>query len=169
MATDMETWENATKGRVWIKKFGADGRLRDEIVGSGRSIHLTDAERRINQEMAATEELDVFKNGILQPLRILDGTEAAKEIAENPNHLSDSDIKSLVRGHHKTLDARLKAIRNPSALQRLLEAAREEDASISVLERIKARLSEVAPSLYDEVTPIGGDARDGGLRPVTPR
>lgn len=179
MSTEMETWTNQTASRVWVKKFGADGRLRDEIVAGDRPVHLTRQERQINQEMAANEELDIFKNGTMQAtdatMKLLDGTEDAKEIAENPNHLSDSDIKSLVKSHHKTLEGRLKEIRNPVALQRLLEAARTEDASISTVERIRARLAEVAPSLYEEVTPVGGpsgqiaDPRQGGLRAVTPK
>lgn len=167
----METWTNTTAGRVFIRKIDARGTLAGELLGSGRSIHLSPQERRINQEMAATKELDVFSNGTLQPVRLLDGDEDYAEIASNPNHISESDIRSLVKGHHKTLDKRLRDIQNPSALQRMLALAHEEDATVGTIEKIRARMQEIAPSLYEEVTPVGGPVkdRDGGLRAVTPR
>lgn len=170
MPEETERWENATKGRVVIRKFDARGNLGHEMVNAGRSINLTPQERKTNQEMAATEELDVFSNGTMQPLRLLEGTEEAKEIASNPNHLSDSDVKVLVKGHHKTLEKRLVDISNPSALQRMLEVARVEDCSVSTVQKIQDRLMEVAPSLVQEVTPVGTSGDDKiGLRPVTPK
>lgn len=169
---ETETWRNATRGRVWVKKFGADGKLRDEIVASDRVVHLTPQERLMNQEMAAREDMDVFNNGILQPVRLIDGSEEAKEIAGNPNHITDDDITKLVKSHHKTLDARLKDISNPAALQRMLEVAKEQDASFSTVGRIKERLGEVAPEMVNEITQVTTQTDPqgmGGIRPVTPR
>jgi hypothetical protein len=171
MDKEIETWENTTKGRVFVRKFDARGQLAGELVGAGRSFHLTPQERRINQEMAASEGLDVFKNGILQPVRLLEGDEDYEEIASNPNHVSDSDIRKMVKSHHKTFEKRLSEIQNPSALQRVLEIAKAEDCSISTEAKIKTRLQELSPSLYEEVVPAGGPDMDhrGGTKAVTPR
>lgn len=172
MAEETETWENSTPGRVVVRKFDARGTLGHELVGSKRKIAITPQERKINQEMAASEDLDVFKNGTMQPVRLIEGNEETQEIASNPNHVSESDIRAMVKGHHKTLEKRLTEIRNPSALQRLLEVARDEDASVSTVEKIKARLQEVSPSLYEEVTPVGGPSGPGPVgvtKAVTPK
>lgn len=168
--TELESWMNSTPGRVWVNKFDARGNLAAEIIASGRTFHLSPQERRVNQEMAASEELDVFSNGTLQPVRLLEGDESDVEIASKPNHLSDSDIKDLVKAHHKTLEKRLEQISNPSALERVLEAALEVDASVSTVERIKSRMREVAPSLYTEVATVSGPAvgREK-LKAVTPK
>lgn len=172
MPEETERWENATKGRVVVRKFDARGNLGHEMVNPGRAVNLTPQERITNQELAANEELDVFKNGTMQPLRLLDGSEDAQEIASNPNHLSDSDVKSLVKGHHKTLEKRLSEITNPAALQRLLEVAKSEDSSISTVQKIQDRLTEVAPSLVSEVVPVpSGGMTDAPvtIKPVTPK
>lgn len=170
----METWENGTLGRVVIKKFGADGKLRDEVVAGGRTFHITEQERRINQEMAATQSLDIFTNGVLQPneatMKLLDGTESAREIAENPNFIGEADLKALVKSHWKALQSRLQEIDQPHALVRLLEIAKETDASYATVSRIQERLQEVSPTSYTEVVTVGGpvDTRSG-IKPVTPR
>jgi hypothetical protein len=173
---DFESWQNATRGRVVITKLDARGQKRHDMVGPGKIFHVTPRERRMNQELAANEDQDVFMNGTLQPVRLLEGTEDAKEIAASPNHISETDVKGLFKAHHKTFEKRVAEITNPATLERLLEVAREDEVNATVrqVELVQARLAEVAPNMADERTPVVVDGNPGsspetGLKPVTPR
>lgn len=163
-----ETWQNATRGLVVLKKYNQRGDLGDEVVTAGRSIHITPTERRINQEMAANEDLDMFKNGTLAPLRIIDTEEDAKEIASNPNILSESEMKELFAGHWKAFDTRVNQIKNPQTLERMLEVASELDAKVRQVETIKERLAEVSPSKTTVIQAASEDGHSSVPRAVTP-
>ena len=181
----METWKNDSAGLAVLKRLDHRGDLtKDELIPAGKVFHITTQERRINQEMTATEDLDMFKNGMLRPFRLLDGTEDAAEIASNPNLMSESDMAALLKTHHKTFVARLQEIHNPITLNRLREVAVAADSSVSRVEAINTRMKEVAPNLFVEsdssVAPAGGYAggmtdkpgterRDGHTNAVTPR
>lgn len=175
---DQETWQNVTEGTVVLKRFDHRGEMaKDEVIIGGRNFHITSQERRLNQDKAADEGLDVFRNGTLHPLRLMDDTEEAKEISANPNLMSETDMKTLVRVHPKTFEKRLSEIGNATTLQRLLGMAHTEDASIKRVEAIEARLAQVSPMSVNEVRvaggPVGpipaGDTTAPGMRPVTPR
>lgn len=146
MGADLETWQNIGRGRVVIRRDTLHGR-KDEIVSGGKTFHIAEEDRRRNSELAASVDLDPFKNGVLVPVRLLDGTEDAAEIAENPNLMGETEMVALLKGNFKTLEKRVGEIRNPVVLERMLELARTEDATVGKLEAVKARLAEVAPSL----------------------
>lgn len=182
---DLETWKNPTEGSVWINRLDQRGDLKKvEIVTGGRSFHLSTKERRLNQEMAYNPDQDVFANGTLTPVRLLnnDPVEAAA-FAANPNMMTEGEMRTLVgkpKGKaSEVFSERLAEIRNPATLERLLGLAREEDAPMSRVEAIQSRLAEVAPSAFPErvtttATPITGEVapasgrRAGASRPVTP-
>lgn len=175
---EQETWQNVTEGTVVLKRTDHRGEMtKEEVIIGGRNFHITSNERRLNQEMAADEGLDVFRNGTLHPLRLMDDTEEAREIAANPNLMSESDMKEMVRVHPKTFEKQLSSIANATTLQRLLAMAHSEDASIKRVEAIEARLAVVAPTAAYEVRvagappapPATGDSSAPGMRPVTPR
>ena len=189
MANDtLETWKNPPAGRVWINRLDHRGELgKVEIIGSGRVFHLSPAERRLNQEMAVNPDLDIFTNGTLTPIRLLGTDEAeAAAFANNPNLMTESDMRNLVgkaKGKQDAFAERLAGIRNPATLERLLALAREEDAPLSRVEAIQARLAELGQSFVQErvattAVPISGDtpdrgparknAREGAARAVTP-
>lgn len=171
--SELEMWENPGNSRVVVAKLDARGQRRSEMVNGGRKFHITPLERRMNQEMAYNETLDVFKNGTLRPVRLIEGTEDANEIASNPNHLSDSDMVELLKGHHKTFEKRLSEIKNPGTVERLLELSQSKDidASTSRVQMIRDRIVEMDPATVEEVQAQGAvnDALAGGIRPVTPR
>lgn len=175
MATEEEheIWENASKGRVAIRKFDDRGRDKVELVTGGRKFSITTRERRHNQGLVALEELDVFTNGTLRPVRMIEGTEDAAELAGNPNHLSDSDMNDMLKLHYKKFDERLSEITNPGTLERLLERAQTDEANATVrtVKRIEERLRETNPVEIAETTHVGttNDAMAGGIKPVTPR
>lgn len=144
--SDLEAWRNAMAGRVVVTKFGADGKLRSELVSSGKVIHLSPAERKINQEAAANEDLDVFLNGCLQPVRLVKGDKSSEEMASHPNHLTDEEALALFRGPKEQFVERLATITNAAAVQRLLDLAEDPStgASFQQHELVQARLEVVA-------------------------
>lgn len=153
-----ETWKNESKGTVVIKRVGRTGELVDEIVTGGKTIHLTPSERRLNQESFAEEEYDCFKNGTLSPVKLIETAEDAAQFIGNPNHLGESEMSEFFKDRRavKALEERVAQISNPIALEKLVEVAIAEDASVRQLEIVKARLEEVAPSLYQEVQTVAG-------------
>jgi hypothetical protein len=168
-----EAWRNHTAGTVFVRRLDHRGDFnRHEEVGSGRVCHISPEERRMNSEMAASEELDMFRNGTLQPLRLLDTSDEARELASNPNVMSEADMRALVKGHHKTFESRLGSIRSLSALQRLRAIAHDEDAPVKRVEAIEARIRQVQPGMAQRPAPSAASAGDGRMsfgRPVTPR
>lgn len=168
MAEDLETWQNATKATIVIKKHNLRGELADEVIGPERVVHLAPGDRRINQELAANEDLDVFHNGLLTPVRLIETEEDAKELASNPNAMSEGDMEELFKVHHKTFETKVAGIRNEGTLRRLLEVAKKVDARTTQVEKIQARIAEVSPQTYTEIEHAGSGAAPG-LRPVTPR
>lgn len=148
---DVETWENVTAARHSLKRFSSKGDLMDELVGSNKTFHITTRERHLNQERAANDELDPFMNGMFAPVRLLDSTEDAAEIAANPNLMGESEMLDLVKGNVKSLEKRIKDVRNPVVIERLLNVAETNDSTIGRIQVIKSRLSELSPSLYTEI------------------
>lgn len=169
MSDEFETWKNATLGRVVLKKYNQRGELSDEMMPGGKVFHIKPAERRINQEMAALPELDMFQNGQLTPVRLIDTEEDAKEIASNPNLLSESEMRDLFKGHWKTFESKVSEVSNLTTLERLLQVANEVDAKVRQVEVIQARIAEINPVEHVEINHAGAVDERTGLRPVTPR
>lgn len=172
-----ETWQNVTAGRVVINRIDHRGELtKTTIVDPGKKFSLTTEERKMNQELAARADLDVFSNGFLQPVRILDSVDDAREIAANPNLMSEAEMRALMKPSVKTPDfaQKLATVTNSAALERLLALAEEEDATISKHEAIRARLREASPDLFAErvaetASPVGaGGPSQRRPRAVTP-
>lgn len=172
MATN-ETWKNATRGKVVVLKYDLRGNLIHELVHGNGTFTLSREERLLNMDRAANDGLDVFKNGTLVPVRLIDGTEDAAEIASNPNLLTEDDMRGLFKAHWKTFEAKVQSISNPLTLSRLLALAEDEDtgATIKQQKTVKARLEEVQPAAFVERKTLAGPRIGGEIRPqgaVTP-
>jgi hypothetical protein len=167
---DTEAWKNAGAGLIVIKKTNQKGDFGEEAVLGGKVIQISPKDRRANSEMAATEELDVFKNGMLTPIRLIDSEEDAVEIASNPNLMTEQDMKDLFKSHWKTFETRIGEIANETTLTRLLEIGRIEDAKVRQVEAIEARLADVRPVSHIEVVQQSGAAGPmTSIKPVTPK
>lgn len=154
MASQKETWENPTGIHIYVKSLDSRGNIIHQYARpKGGKIFLTKEEREMNHDSAANSDLDNFLNGNLVPIRLLDGDEDTAALQNNPNILSDSEIKALFKGHHATFAKRLKEISNPLTVRRLLDAAKEDDvnASYKQVEAIQARLGEVSKGRDQEV------------------
>lgn len=148
-ADQLETWQNATRGRVVLRRLGALGQVRYEMIGSGKTFHITPQERRMNQEVAANEDLDFFLNGTLQPINLAD-TDDAEILKNNPNLLGDEEqIRRLFRASQDVFAERLATIKNASALERLKEIAYQDEtaATLAQVRMIEARLEQVNPEI----------------------
>lgn len=168
---NMETWKNVTPGTVFIRRLDHRGELtRDEQIDAGKVFHVTPDERRINSEMAATEGLDVFRNGQFTPVRLLDDSDEARELANNPNVMSESDMKALLKANVAVFQTKVAAITNPTTLDRLLAIAHDQDVSIKRAELVKARLTQVREPEFSTIQstqgPMQGPRKS---RAITPR
>lgn len=171
MEKELETWENSTRGRIGVLKFDRRGDLRNELVRPGQKVHLTVDERKINQERAANDGLDVFQNGHLTPVRLIDGTEDAHEIASNPNLMSESDLRDLFKKQWKAFESKVKTVTNPITLQRLLALAEDEDvnATVKQVSIVKSQIAEVSGVAAPVEAEPRTDREFGGLTPTTPK
>lgn len=172
----VETWENATRGRVVLLKFDRQGDIRREMIRGNQKFTISPEERVLNSDRAATEGLDVFRNGVLTPVRLLDGVEdpAYQEIASNPNMLGESDLRDMYGLHWKTFEKKLAEISNPMTLERLYAIGEEDDTKVTVNQHkaVQARLDEVrGPSAVEpaDVEQHGHVRGERSPQGVTPR
>jgi hypothetical protein len=165
-----EVWRNSIAGSVGVKKTDRRGELVTETVRGGEKFQISTDDRLLNSEWAANDDLDVFKNGMLTPVRILDGTEDAKEIASNPNLITESDMAALFSAHWKTFEAKLGLITNLTTLQRLLSVAEAEDtdATVRQVQSIKSRIDELNPSPVVEHETVIPPRSMSGMTPASP-
>ena len=113
---EKETWVNNGAGDVFVVAFDHQGQLVSLPVRSGKKVLLSVQERQINQEQAYTKDVDMFTNGRLTPLKLVDTAEDYIDIANNPNHLSEDDMKDIFKLKCKDFAARIDEITNFLAL-----------------------------------------------------
>lgn len=165
----LEVWRNESAGTAVVKKFDHRGELdKVDLVRGGQVVSLTTEERKLNQSLAGSPEQDIFQTGVMRPVHILEDADDAAEIAANPNLMSETKMRSLVKGHPNSFKEALETITNPIALQRLLTISKEEDVANSRVEAIKARLQAAGPSVSEVMTTAGPRMMEGIGRGVTP-
>lgn len=173
---DYEQWENASGAMIVLRKMDTLGRITEEKVAGGRNVQITPGERRYNQEQCASEDLDVFKNGLMRPVRLLDSEEDSAVLQANVNAMSESTMRALFNTPIRAFSAKVREVSNPIALQRFLELAQDDavEATVKQVEVLKGRLNEIRPPI-GEVSVSGGVAStkapptEGAIRGVTPR
>lgn len=166
---NVETWRNNMPGTVIITRVGEYGRREVSVVNGGRTFQITPQERRINQSAAASKDLDVFTNGTLSPVTLLDGEPDTEALRSNPNTLDEEELPQLFRLRGEEFSDRIGQITTIPPIARLLELARDPlyDATLSQYEVLKTREVELRGSL-DDGTPRPPEP-DGLPRGVTPR
>jgi hypothetical protein len=166
----VETWRNATPGITFFTKLGEYGKRETELVYGGRTFALTPAERRLNQNMYATTELDLFTNGTFVPVALIDGEPDTPQLRKSPNTLTDSDIQKLLTVRGEAFAQRMNEITSDAVLTRVLEMAREPryETTLAQYETIKMRQMALKGDL-DETAPTSADPNGALPRAVTPR
>jgi hypothetical protein len=89
----VEVWRNATAGLVYINRIGEYGRKFSELIQPGRAFQVTPTERRLNQNSVALAEFDVFTNGTLEPVDLIDDEPDTEKLRNNPNLITDKDVR----------------------------------------------------------------------------
>lgn len=157
-----EIWRNPGPHTVWIQRFGPVGNQIDEVVYPGRTVVVTPTERSLNVEMSYDPMASVFNNGMLQPVQLIEGDEeTAREIAENPNLMGETEMAELIAGHGNALRKRLESVSSMPLLQRMLTLAEKSDVSLSKMKAIQERIDSLSPKT-NEVENLG---RVGGPLP----
>lgn len=172
-----EVWQNMSKGRVSVLKFDRNGDTRHELIRGGQKFNITTEERLLNMDRAANDELDVFKNGFLTPVRLLEDSDDYTEIAANPNLLGESELEAMFDLHWKQFQAKVEEISNVLTLERLLELAESDDINVTVKQHqtLKARLAELSPiaqaveSTVEQVGHVRGERGPSEGKASTPR
>jgi len=157
MDTDnQETWANPGKGDVFVLTFDHTGKLKSVPIRAGQKLTLTVKERQLNQERAFSGEVDMFTNGRLSPVRLVDSADDYEEIASNPNHLSEGDMVDILKLKGKAFSERLEDITNVIALERMYDLASDESASVSMTQfrALEKRLSVVRGDSAVEISEV---------------
>jgi hypothetical protein len=149
---EFELWQSAIPGSIVIRKFNQQGILSEENVPAGRKIQLTPKERRINQELCASDDLDVFQNGMLTPVRLLDSEPETETLKANSNAMSETHMRALFKSQLPTFTKKINEVSNVITLRRLLEVAEEVDASLRQVKVINERIAEMSPNVGESST-----------------
>lgn len=167
----LELWKSTVPGIVAVNRLGEYGRTRVEMIKGHRSVTITPQERRMNQNACAIPELDVFTNGTLQPVTLIDGEPDTAALRRNPNVVDDQDIERIFRLKGEAFAERIGLITNASTLGRLADLAREPrlNATIQQYEQIKARQRAVTKDVVEEVGPTMEATPERKPRAVTPK
>lgn len=180
--SDVETWKNASAGKVWVWVHDRTGKRTDRHLTSGSKIQITPLDRQLNQEMAANAELDPFRNGILVPVRLVETAEDFADIEGNPNHITEDEVVELFNAPWKTFDKRVGEISNLSTINRMVALAQGDEtnaageplveATMRQVKVLQARLDALAsPAEAQFAGPKAGapESTDGpGVGAVTP-
>lgn len=167
-AVEMETWEIATGGRVWLQVTRQNHlgvpTIQDISVGPnrpGQKLHLTRADRLMNQEKCVSPEVDPFRNGLLVR------TDAPQ--AEDPQTASKDSMtaQQLLDIFAKQGDAFRSAVEpmGEIPLRRLREMAEAVDATVSqvkVLDELIEDRYVTKASQPDAVFSLAGDRHAPG-------
>jgi hypothetical protein len=169
---EKEIWENPHKGNVFIKTYDHTGKLVSSCIRGGKKLAISIEERLLNQEMAASEKQDLFMNGMLRPVQLIESAEDYAEIANNPNLISDSEIKELFNLKAADFKARISSIDNEITMNRILEVAQEMDVRESQLKAVQAQVDAVStgPKVVEHDSVVGDAVPAGSaIKAVSPR
>jgi hypothetical protein len=166
---EVETWRNSAAGYVVVWKLDLRGQWKDELVSPGAKVALSRDDRIYNMDLAASKDLDVFQNGTLVPVRLLDGNEDAHEFASNPNMIGEAEMRELFKAHWKHFDAKVQEISNLGTLERMRALAESDDveATLRQVQALEARIKGLSP-FVTEITSTPIDRVGFGEKPVSP-
>lgn len=164
----VETWLNTSPSLIYLTKIGEYGRREAELVYGGRAFSLTPQERRLNQSHCFDAKNDPFTNGTFKPMALLEDEPDTETLRANPNVLDDEGIIELFKLTGEPFNQRLITITNPTAIDRLIETAKQPatGASVGQLETLK-RYKKLLAGEKDEPAPEAGPELEP--KPVTPR
>lgn len=164
----IETWMNVGPSLLHITKIGEYGKRESELIYGNRVFAITPQERRLNQSQCFNSLDDPFTNGTFKPLRLLEDEPDTETLRANPNVLDDGAIAGLFKLTGEPFGQQLMAITNPTAVDRLIEVAKQSatGATVGQLE-ILQRYKKLLAGEKDEPQVEAGP--EPLPKPVTPR
>lgn len=151
MANEREIWRNLNAGDVYIDLDDpyTPNVKRSHRIGPGDQVSISVIERRFNQDRVPKKEQDLFTNGTLTPVQLVDTAADFEEIALSPNVKSESDLKEMFKLPITKFKSELKEIDNVRILERLTEISEDDTLEVSLPQSkaIAARLVEVKPDI----------------------
>lgn len=165
MHAGVETWRNETAGLITINRVGEYGRPIVDLIDAGRTFQLTPQERRMNQNACYSRELDIFTNGALRPIDLLDGEPDTELLRKNPNTFTDAELQRIFALSGDHFVERIGQVSNVGAVARILDLARDPayGATLAQYEAIRSRESALKGQVGQQ------EGREPTGRPVTPR
>lgn len=169
MVEEREIWRNLNLGDVWIDlndPYTPNMRVSHRI-GPGDQVSITTEERRFNQSRVPKKEQDLFTNGTLTPVQLVDSAADFEEIALSPNVKSETDLREMFGLPITKFKKELAEIDNVRLLERLAELSGDEDINASVPQNraIEARLADVRPDT-DAERRLGDQTEGTPLKPT---
>jgi hypothetical protein len=144
----LEVWKNTTHGMRWCKYHDRSGNENTRIVNSKRTFSITPLDRQLNQDIAATPQLDLFRNGTFELVREAGDTNL--EEIQSSDSLTENEVIALsveTLGSPEKVDYYLRDIRSPIALNRVLDQYVADDVDKSAIEYVKAKIAKFDPSV----------------------
>lgn len=143
MATEIETWKNVSLGKRGIVRVDPYGKTVHELISPGKNVQLSRDDRLHYQRSVATDSLDIFQNGALVPV-VLVNEEDKTTMASNPNLLSEDELVGLFKLQWKKFESEIAKISNIYALERLVEVAKSSDeVTVKKLNVVEDRYQEI--------------------------
>jgi len=152
---ELEVWQNTSSGAKWYVCYDRQGRETTKVVKGGRTFTISSFERQINQDLAASPEMDLFRNGTFVLKK--ESAETDRAEIESPDALTDAEIEEMVREvMHGSVDIAdvIADISSLVTMNRIYEALVVEDASASTIEKVKTKIAELDPSRPIERTVV---------------
>lgn len=145
-ARNVETWETTTNSVVQINRFDARGGTKADVVGgrTGMRLRVTHEEREeLNEDVAASAAMCVFRNGTLRPLNNVPDEVMQRFQDETLRH-GGHTAEQLVDALEKRGDTFVTWVDglNEATLRRLKEIAEAADATASQMNAIDRALSK---------------------------
>lgn len=146
--TGKESWRNTSGGYIFVNTVDRRGDIVPVSVIAGNVLQISPADRAMNEESAADPSLNVFGNGQMVPVRLIDGTSAEDKAAieGNPNLKSEDDLRKMFGLQWKKFETEVGEIGNVVTLNRLKTIAQEGDATVRQVNVIEARIAEIDPA-----------------------
>lgn len=171
-----ETWHNNMAGRIYIKRYGDFGQVKTELIQADKNFTLTPDERRMN-ENESVPALNMFTNGTLSPVSLVEGEMDNERLLRSPNNVTEEDVEQIIGLKGERLEARLETITSLTVMDRLIEEAKKPHAKVYMVDyqRMLNRRSAIDAPPVRETPPeptagdLGGVPEGTLRRGVTPR
>ena len=164
---EREIWKNVNPGLVYIDLDDpyTPNTRREYRIEPGATVAVSPQERRFNQSRVARQEQDLFTNGTLQPVQLIDSAMDFEEIASSPNVKTEPELRALFELKATEFKKSISDITNVRVLEQLAVMAEDETlgASLTQSKAIQARITELKPSLEEERNL--GDQTGNDLKP----